>query len=143
MAQRIIYTRDDGGMSVVIPSPNWKGSMQALAAKDIPAGRTYQIVEDTEIPQDRTYRNAWKEGEKAIDIDMPKAREIFLNTVRVNRDAKLAELDVEVVKAVEKGESTTALATEKQRLRDLPATLSVELEKCKSVEDFKKIKVEI
>ncbi len=143
MAQKIIYTQDDGGMCIVTPSPNWKGTIQALAAKDVPAGRTYQIIEDTEIPKDRTYRNAWKEGKKAIDIDMPKARNIFLDNVRVLRNAKLAELDVEVVKKVERGESMAELAMEKQRLRDLPATLSVELEKCKSVEDFENIKIEI
>ena len=57
---RIIYPNDTGGVAVVIPSPNWTGTMEELAAKDVPAGKPYKIVEDSEIPSDRTFRNAWE-----------------------------------------------------------------------------------
>lgn len=140
---RIIFTDESGGVRIMSQSTSWKGTMQELAAKHVPRGTTYQILDDTDIPADRTYRNAWREGKKAINVDMPAARGIFLDNVRILRNAKLVELDTEVIKAVEKGESTTALATEKQRLRDLPDTLSKELEKCETVEDFKAVNVEI
>jgi hypothetical protein len=57
---RIIYPNDAGGVAVVIPSPNWTGTMEELATKDVPAGKPYKIVEDSEIPSDRTFRNAWE-----------------------------------------------------------------------------------
>lgn len=143
MATKIVYTNEKGIASIVIPSPNFKGSMKELASRVVPAGISYKIIDDSTFPVERRYRDAWVLSGEKLDIDMPKARAIFLDNVRVLRNAKLSELDVEVVKAVEKGESTTSLAIEKQRLRDLPETLSKDLEKCTTVEEFKDIKVEI
>ena len=57
---RIIYPNDEGGVSIIVPSPNWKGTMEELAAKDVPDGKPYQIVEDSDIPSDRTFRDAWE-----------------------------------------------------------------------------------
>ena len=31
-----------------------------IAAKDVPAGKTFQIVDVSDIPEDRTFRNAWE-----------------------------------------------------------------------------------
>ena len=60
MNQRIIYPTDDGGVSILIPSPNCELTIEELAAKDVPAGKPYQIVDVSEIPSDRTFRNAWE-----------------------------------------------------------------------------------
>lgn len=60
MNQRIIYQNDQGEVSIIVPSPNWKGTMQELASKDIPVGKPYQIVDVADIPSDRTFRNAWE-----------------------------------------------------------------------------------
>ena len=54
MNQRIIYTQDDGTVAVIVPADTIKACM-----KDIPTGKEYHIVEDSEIPTDRTFRNAW------------------------------------------------------------------------------------
>ena len=61
--KRIIYQNNEGGVSVIIPSPNWRGTIEELAAKDVPAGAPYKIVEVSEIPSDRTFRNAWEYSE--------------------------------------------------------------------------------
>ncbi len=66
---KIIYTRPDGGVSVVVPSPNWSGSIQELAEKDVPREFSYEIVEDDVIPTDRTFRNAWKKQDKGVVVD--------------------------------------------------------------------------
>ena len=34
--------------------------LQWIAAKDVPAGKTFQIVDVSDIPSDRTFRNAWE-----------------------------------------------------------------------------------
>lgn len=60
MNKRIIYPNDDGGVSIIIPSPNWEYSLEQLAAKDVPAGKPYKIIDVSEIPTDRTFRNAWE-----------------------------------------------------------------------------------
>lgn len=67
--KRIIYTRPDGGVSIVIPSDNFIKQFDGTEAeaidfiknKDVPADATnVQIVNDTDIPSDRTYRDLWK-----------------------------------------------------------------------------------
>lgn len=57
---RIIYPTDDGGVAVIIPAPECGLSIEEIAAKDVPAGKPFKIVEDTDIPADRTFRNAWE-----------------------------------------------------------------------------------
>jgi hypothetical protein len=60
MDKRIIFPNDEGGVSILIPSPNWTGTMEELATKDVPAGKPYKIVDVADIPTDRTFRNAWE-----------------------------------------------------------------------------------
>lgn len=58
MNQRIIYPTPEGGVAVIIP--NGELSIEEVAAKDVPEGVPYQIVDASEIPSDRTFRNAWE-----------------------------------------------------------------------------------
>jgi hypothetical protein len=62
MNKRIIYPTDEGTVSIIIPSPEWlqTHTIEELAAKDVPAGKPYKIVDVSEIPPDRTFRNAWE-----------------------------------------------------------------------------------
>ena len=60
MDKRIIYPTDDGGVAVIVPAPNSGLTIEQIAAKDVPAGKEYQIVDVSEIPFDRTFRNAWE-----------------------------------------------------------------------------------
>ena len=61
MNQRIIYENDEGGVSIIVPA-NCGLTIEEIAAKDVPAGKSYQIVDVSEIPTDRTFRNAWAMG---------------------------------------------------------------------------------
>ena len=62
MTKRIIYPKDDGGVAVIVPSPEYlaEHTIEELAAKDVPAGKEYKIVDVEDIPTDRTFRNAWE-----------------------------------------------------------------------------------
>jgi hypothetical protein len=60
MNQRIIYSTPEGGVAVIIPAPECGLSIEEIAAKDVPAGVPYQIVDVSDIPSDRTFRNAWE-----------------------------------------------------------------------------------
>ena len=57
--QRIIYPTDDG-VAIIIPAPDCGLSIEEIAAKDVPAGVPFRIVEADTIPSDRTFRNAWE-----------------------------------------------------------------------------------
>ena len=59
MNQRIIYPTDEGGVAVIIPAPECDLTIEEIAAKDVPAGKPFEIVDVSEIPTDRTFRGAW------------------------------------------------------------------------------------
>ena len=63
MNQRIIYPTDEGGVAVIIPAAECGLTIEEIAAKDVPAGKPYKIVDVSEIPSDRTFRNAWEYSE--------------------------------------------------------------------------------
>lgn len=57
---RVIYQTDDGGVAVIIPAPDCGLTIEEIAAKDVPAGKPFEIVDAADIPEDRTFRNAWE-----------------------------------------------------------------------------------
>jgi len=59
---RIIYPNDDGGVSIIVPAPEALETMtiEEIAAKDVPTGKPFKIVDVSDIPSDRTFRNAWE-----------------------------------------------------------------------------------
>jgi hypothetical protein len=59
MNSRIIYPTDEGGVAVIIPAECGL-TIEQIAAKDVPVGKPYKIVDASEIPTDRTFRNAWE-----------------------------------------------------------------------------------
>lgn len=59
MNQRIIYPTDDGGVSIIVPA-DCGLTIEEIAAKDVPEGKPYKIVDVADIPTDRTFRNAWE-----------------------------------------------------------------------------------
>ena len=61
MNQVIIYKQDNGVVAVIIPTPEALAlyGIQAIAIKDVPAGKPYKIVDAADIPSDRSERNAW------------------------------------------------------------------------------------
>ena len=56
MNQRIIY-KTDTGIAVIIPTSEL--SVEETAKKDVPTGLSYKIVDVSEIPEDRSFRDAW------------------------------------------------------------------------------------
>lgn len=58
MNKRIIYPSDDGGVAVIVPA-DCGLTIEEIAAKDVPAGKPFEIVDVADIPEDRTFRNAW------------------------------------------------------------------------------------
>ena len=59
MNSRIIFPNDEGGVSVIVPAPECGLSIEEIAAKDVPAGKPFKIVDVSDIPSDRTFRGAW------------------------------------------------------------------------------------
>lgn len=65
---RIIYKTDEGGVAVIIPSPEAleKHGIEAIAKKDVPSGKPYKLVDVADIPADRSQRDAWTVDESDL-----------------------------------------------------------------------------
>jgi len=63
MTQRIIYPTDDGGVAIIVPAPECGLTIEEIAAKDVPAGKPFKIIDTADVPTDRTFRNAWEYAE--------------------------------------------------------------------------------
>ena len=62
-----------------------------------------------------------------LNVNMAKARAIHLDEIRRVRNLELAAKDIPWMKAVEAGDTSAqaTIATEKQVLRDIPATFDI------------------
>ena len=60
---RFVYTRDDGGVTVVCPADNCGLTLEQIKDKDCPNDRTVYTVSKSAIPSDRSFRNAWTYSE--------------------------------------------------------------------------------
>ena len=56
--KRIVYVQDDGVLAIVMPA-NPNKTIEQIKAKAVPEGKTSYIVNKSDIPTDRSFRNAW------------------------------------------------------------------------------------
>lgn len=122
MNKRIIYTNAEGGVSILVPVANCGLTLDEIIKKDVPAGVAYKIVDVSELPTDRTFRNAWTLKDK-LDVDLDKAKEIHKDTLRRLRKPFLEALDVEFTRALEEGDTKKQadVVARKKALRDITA----------------------
>lgn len=62
MNKRIIYKNEYGGVSVIIPA-DCGLTVEQIAAKDVPTGLRYKILDVSDIPNDRSARALWEVDE--------------------------------------------------------------------------------
>jgi hypothetical protein len=65
--KRIIYPGENGIVAIISPALEAKRSDESydefvlrIANKDVPAGLPYKIIDASQLPNDRTFRNAWE-----------------------------------------------------------------------------------
>ena len=63
---RIIYKQDNGIVAIISLAPNEINpvtgktyTVDEIAAKDVPTGKKYKKIEDSDVPTDRSFRDAW------------------------------------------------------------------------------------
>lgn len=99
------------------------------------ADTSVTVIDASTLPADRTFRDAWKHDGAAVVHDMDKAKAIHVERIRKAREPLLAALDVQVIRALGKGEPVTAIEAQKQKLRDAPA--DPKIAEAKTIEDLK------
>lgn len=132
---RIIYANLDGGLSVIIPAP---GFTLEQVLPNVPEGADFEVVDVEDIPEDKTFRNAWEMGaSRRPSVNIDKARQIKITQIRYQRTPILESLDVEFMRAVEQGDTAkqAEIASRKQALRD--ATKDPAILNATTVEELK------
>jgi hypothetical protein len=56
----IIYPNSEGGVAIIVPVIDCGLTIEQVAQKDVPAGVQFKIIDASELPSDRTFRNAWE-----------------------------------------------------------------------------------
>lgn len=135
MNQRIVYTNQDGLISIIVPSPFCGLTLEQIAAKDVPPGVTYEVVDASVIPADRTFRNAWERAGAAVSVSLPKAKGIAHDKRRAKRAAELAPLDIESTIPAKAAAAEAA----RQAIRDKYATIQTNIDACASVDALKAV----
>ncbi len=131
--KRILY-EIDGQLFIVTPVINnheditEEAALMRAVARLPEDAANVAVIDQSVIPTDRTFRDAWTRKKERVEVDMPRARDILRNRLREERKEKLAALDVEYQRADEVGDKKmkTEIAAKKQVLRDLPAHPKIE-----------------
>jgi hypothetical protein len=115
----ITYPQNNGSVAIVTPVTTTM-SIEEIAAKDVPAGVPYKIVDSLDI--DRSFFNAYEfDADAGAVLNMDKAKAIRLDQFREARKPLLEALDVDYMRALEVEDSVAAaaIAVRKQELRDV------------------------
>jgi hypothetical protein len=115
MTQAIIFTNDNGNVSLCIPTGEI--SIEAVQAKDTPEGSL--IVNISDLPTENDFFDAWELTDGKVAVSLSKAKEITKKRLRIERTPLLQAQDVAFQRALEERKDTSAIVAEKQRLRDI------------------------
>ena len=105
---KIIFKNEDSSIGIITPSDEALSftTIEQIAEKDCPYNLPYWIVEDSLIPENRTFRSAWEIGESFGEPD--------------GFGGESNEFDAELLKAYygELNDTTKDMLLESQRLID-------------------------
>jgi len=131
---RIIYQNESGGVSIIIPTGEL--SIEEVAAKDVPEGVAYEIVENDAIPADRFFRNAWVANGAAIEVDLDQAKEIGHTIRRQQRAEEFKPYDEVIMKQIPGADAVAAEAA-RQEIRDKYALVQEQINAAATPDDIK------
>lgn len=147
MNKKILYRTLDGNVSIVhLCDPARQADepddvfIARIQARHVPLDAVdIKIIEEIDLPSDRTFRNAWTYDGQRVCVDMPKARTLHLDRIRQARKPVLDQLDKDWMRAMGQRKQAEADTIEAQRqvLRNLPQTL--DLTQATTAEELKAI----
>lgn len=146
--KQIIWTRPDGALCVTTPVINTHPVRESISEDQAVAralaklpkdAMNVAVVEESAIPTDRTFRNAWRQNGSSVATDMGLAREIHKQRLRDLREPLLEALDIAFLKAMERGDTDEQIliVSEKQALRDV--TYDPAIESAKTPDELRQV----
>lgn len=136
MSVRIVYQNPDGGISVVIPTG--ETSVEHILANDIPPGVTPIVIDSADLPQDRTFREAWGLLNGRVRIGMVKAKVLAHIHRRRLRDEEFQPWDRIIALQIPGTEGTLA-ETRRAEIREAYAAFQSQIEAATTADQLKAI----
>jgi len=118
----ITYPQTGGQVAVLFPA-DFSLTLEEIAAKDVPAGLPFKIVDTLDI--DDEFFNAYDfDPNNGVAENIARAQDIQKNKWRTLRAPILAKLDIFFSMALEAGDTAgqATIAGQKQALRDVTDT---------------------
>ena len=119
MAQKIVYEQENGVIAVV--HPTGEVSIDVLASSVVPSDTPYEIVDESIIPSDRTFRGAWKATNVGITSittevyeDLVASKEIAHVIRRQNREEEFIPYDNVIMKQIPGSDAVAAEASREE-----------------------------
>jgi hypothetical protein len=135
--QRIIFQNaEGGGVSVIIPTGEL--SIEEVAAKDVPEGVAYEIVETDAIPADRYFRNAWVTNGAAVEVDLDQAKSIGHDIRRTQRAEEFKPYDEVIMKQIP-GADNAAAEEARQQIRFKYALIQDAINVAETTDEIKSV----
>ena len=85
------------------------------------------LLPESDCRGDEPFCDCWEWVDGAVEVHMPTARGVHMDTIRVVRNSELVKEDVTFMRAVEDADTDAqaTIKTKKQTLRDIPATFDI------------------
>lgn len=116
MSKRIVHSTSKGGVNVITPvNPN--KTVEEIAARIVPEGTSYKIIDETDLPKYNAFRNAWQLTGSKVTVNIEKAREIVHAKRRFVREQELEPFDNIIAKQIP-GNDLTEVEAQRQAIRD-------------------------
>lgn len=130
---KVIVYKTETGIVIIHPVVSVEASL-----KDIPTDAEYKIIDESELPTDRTFRGAWDYDTLTEDVD--KSKEIKKTSLRSERESLFTANDIDLQNAIADGDddAKAICITERNRLRDVTDLVDT----CTTIDEIKTVSVE-
>jgi len=80
MSKVIIYNQDNGVPAVVIPTEEavQQYGIMAIAIKDVPSGKKFKIIDESDLPEDACFHDAWEVDEADLTDGTGGEHDMFI-----------------------------------------------------------------
>lgn len=140
MNKRIIYTNSENKLCVVIPAPDCQLSLEQIIQKDVPPNTQYTVIDDVDLPQERTFRGAWEEdaANASITINIDEAKNITHEIRRKSRAKEFEPYD-KIIALQIPGNNSADAETQRALIRTKYEAIQQDIDSASSVDDLSAI----
>ena len=132
---KIVFIDPEENILAVV-HPTGEVPIEELAQRVVPAGVSYQIVDDDTIPSDRTFRDAWVNNGSTVSEDLEKSKQIGHQYRRDKRAKEFAPHDEVIAKQVPGADADAAEAA-RADIRAKYATMQTEIDAATTTAEIK------